>query len=56
MDLQEKLKALESQLEEIRNMFFKVTGGIELTKALMKEEEEEKAKPKEPKEEPKKGK
>jgi len=53
MDLQEKLKALESQLEEIRNMFFKVSGGIELTKTLIKEEEEEKAKPKE---EPKKGK
>ena len=57
MDLNEKLEALEKQAAEIRNMFFKVSGAIELTKALIDEEnkpkskEESEEKPEESKEE-----
>ena len=44
MDLNEKLEALEKQAAEIRNMFFKVSGAIELTKALIDEENNPKSK------------
>tara|TARA_R100001082_G_scaffold22667_1_gene10962 strand:+ start:6822 stop:6989 length:168 start_codon:yes stop_codon:yes gene_type:complete len=38
MDLKEKLIALEKQAEELKGMFMKVMGAIELTKTLIDEE------------------
>ena len=39
MDLNAKLEALEKQAEELKAMFMKVVGAIELTKTLIAEEE-----------------
>jgi len=51
MKLQEKLDSLMKQSEELRNMFMKVQGAIELTQSLINEGvEESKDEPEEPKE------
>ena len=55
MNLEEKLEALMKQSEELKNMFMKVQGAIELTQNLINEGAEESVKEeKEEKEEPKK--
>ena len=52
MNLNEKLETLNKQSEELRIMYLKVQGAIELTNAMI--EEEKKGKKEEPKTEDKK--
>ena len=45
MNLKEKLETLNKQSEELRVMFLKVQGAIELTNAMIEEEKKAKEEP-----------